>query len=139
MTEPQTPTPDADLNEQLEVLHEQLRQREAQITQLERRQQIDARLTEAHPLDLGTARLLTEAAIQHMDEPDIESAIAELRRDKPWLFRTTGTPQAFPFAPEADPRNEPDPADEAAAHAASTGNRRDLLTYLRLRRNRASP
>ncbi|MEM1211882.1 MAG: hypothetical protein AAGI68_06225 [Planctomycetota bacterium] len=139
MNPPETETPTTDPMQQLEALHEQLRQREAQIAQLERRQQIDARLTEADPLDLGTARLLTEAAIQHMDEPDIETAVTELRRDKPWLFRTQGTPQAFPFAPEANPLHEPDPADEAAAHAASTGNRRDLLTYLRLRRNRASP
>ncbi|MEM6551708.1 MAG: hypothetical protein AAF750_06245 [Planctomycetota bacterium] len=139
MTQPDTQPASADLDHQLELLHEQLRQREAQITQLERRQQIDARLTEAHPLDLGAARLLTEAAIQQMDEPDIDTAVADLRRDKPWLFRTNGTPHAFPFAPEADRLSEPDPADEAAAHAASTGNRRDLLTYLRLRRNRASP
>ena len=133
MPESAPATPEA-FQQQLDDLHEQLRERNDTIAQLERRQRIDALLAEANPIDLPAARLLTEAAVQQMSEPDLRQAVDDLRRDKPWLFQHRAVPTANPLAPE--PVQPPDPAEEAAAQAAVTGHQRDLLAYLRLRRQR---
>jgi len=104
------------------------------ITALERRERIDALLTESDTVDLEATRLLTEVAVAGMDEPDVASAVADLRRHKPYLFDrgAAGLPSAM--GPR-EPGCEPDPAAEAADEARQTGDRRDLLRYLRLRRS----
>ncbi len=100
---------------------------------LERRQKIDALLAQSDTIDLHAARLLTEAAVQEMDEPDLKLAIDDLRRHKPYLFR-----QREP-GPAAMPARSTRPvpqraADLAAQRAIQTGNRLDLMKYLRARR-----
>ncbi len=117
------------------------------IASLERRQKIDAQLAEADVSDLEVARLLTEAAVTAMDEPDVARAVTDLRRHKPYLFRST-RPASFAAGGEGEgggvmsERYTP-AADEAeadaAARAATTGDRRDLLHYLRLRRKEVDP
>lgn len=104
------------------------------ITALERRQRIDALLSESDAVDLEAARLLTEAAVAQMDDPDVKLAVEDLRKHKPYLFRrtATATPATGAMAPHVD--DDP-PAQQAAQRAAATGHRTDLLKYLRLRRN----
>ena len=103
-----------------------------QLEAIERRQKIDQALIEADAVDLESARLLTEVAVGLMDEADVQSAVDELRRRKPFLFRRR-EPAGGAMSPR--PRHGA-PAAQAAEQAAATGNRRDLLRYLRTRRSR---
>ena len=121
-----------ELKQQLEQRHQQLNTAQQTIAQLEKRQRIDALLNEADAVDLGVARLLTEQAVSEMDEPDLDLAVDDLRRHKPYLFRQSAT-----SSPAMAPRvttNGQDPTDQAAQRAVDSGSRRDLLDYLRLRR-----
>lgn len=118
--------------ERLDQMRAQLDEAQDAVTALERRQKIDALLADAEAVDLEAARLLTEAAVADMTEPDVAAAVADLRRHKPYLFRRRGSgalTQAARPAAEAS-----DDAQLAAHQAAATGDRRDLLRYLRLRR-----
>jgi hypothetical protein len=119
----------AEAQAELETLRRSLSETRRELEGTERRQRIDQLLVEADAIDLQAARLLTEAAISEMDEADVAGAVDDLRRHKPYLFRRRDQEGAM------SPRPRPaDPSDEAAAHAAATGDRRDLLRYLRLRR-----
>ena len=113
------------LQQQLQAAQEELKSARDDIAQLERRQKIDALLAGADAVDLPAARLLTEAALGAMDQPDIEMAVTDLRRHKPYLFRRRGG-----LGGSMSPRLTDAPATEQAAeHASATGSRRDLLTY----------
>ncbi len=104
-----------------------------QLETTERRQEIDRALMEADTIDLEAARLLTQVAIGVMDEADVKAAVGELRKNKPYLFRRTAVAGGGVMA--ARPRSNPGAALTDAAHcAAASGDRRDLLRYLRLRR-----
>ena len=105
------------------------------ITALERRERIDALLTESDTVDLEAARLLTEVAVAGMDEPDVGAAVADLRRHKPYLFDRGGVGLPSAMGPREPEHNNPDPAADAADQARATGDRRDLLRYLRMRRS----
>lgn len=114
-----------------QTLQQQLDEARQTIAHLERAQHIDSVLRDADAVDLEVARLLTERAVMQMEEPDVALAIEDLKRHKPYLFRP---------APSSDstavmgPRLETDAAAQAAEQAMTSGNRRDLLAYLRLRR-----
>ncbi|MCG8512054.1 MAG: hypothetical protein MI741_22795 [Rhodospirillales bacterium] len=130
------PTDSADaLQAELDATSAQLAEAQQTIANLERRNRIDALLREADAVDVDAARLLTEHTIEGMDEPDVQVAVADLRRHKPYLFNpprqreSRGSAMAPRTAHEAA-----DPKALAAEQAAETGNRRDLLRYLRLRR-----
>ena len=123
------------INEELRVMSAQLKEANQAVAGLERRQKVDALLMESDAIDLEAARLLTEQAVLTMDEPDIELAVEDLRRHKPYLFRRRRDPDDSAMAPSLHPDGH-DPAEQAAEQAARTGDRRDLLRYLRLRRPR---
>ena len=112
-----------------------------QLEAAERRQKIDQALLEADTVDLETARLLTEVAVGLMSDGDVQQAVDELRRRKPYLFRHRWAGRAISGGGAIGggamaARSRPGaPAEEAAETAAQTGNRRDLLRYLRTRRN----
>ena len=95
----------------------------------ERRRQVERALIEADTLDLEAASMLTEAAVARMSEPDVAAAVADLQRARPHLFRRR-TSLGGAMSEHVDPPG----AIERAARAASTGDRRALLSYLRLRR-----
>ncbi|RME27578.1 MAG: hypothetical protein D6800_04885 [Candidatus Zixiibacteriota bacterium] len=122
------------LNEQLHDLSNRLKEADETIRSLERRQRVDALLMESEAIDLEAARLLTEQAIATMDEPDIDLAVRDLRRQKPYLFRHRHGSDSPAMAPGLT--EDVNPTRQAAEQAAMSGNRRDLLRYLRLRRNR---
>ena len=121
------------LQAQLTEAQQRAEQAEQTITSLERRQRIDALLAEADAIDLDAARLLTEAAVQQMDEPDVTEAVQDLRRHKPYLFHPDSSDaQGLALAPVIEGAD--DPLAQAAEQAQHSGDRRDLLRYLRLRR-----
>ena len=90
-------------------------------------------LAEADAIDIDAARLLTEAAVQSMDEPDVTEAVEDLRRHKPFLFHPDSSEaDGLALAPMIEGHD--DPLAQAAEQAQHSGDRRDLLRYLRLRR-----
>ncbi len=111
----------------------------ASIRTVERRGEIDRELTLAKAIDLETARLLTEAAIGEMDSPDVSIAVRELCDRKPFLFackREGGRsghggvamgPKRVGFGGHED-------VEGLAEQARSSGDRGELLRYLRVRR-----
>jgi len=126
----------ADLQRELQAKDAVLQEQQELISELRRRQQIDERLIESNASDLETARLLTELAIKEMNEPDVEQAVEELRRRKPFLFL-----RAPAGSGALSPRETTGPAREqhlarAACEASESGRRQDLLRYLRLRRQK---
>ena len=125
-----------ELNEKVRAISAELDEANQTIHSLERRQQVDALLMDADAIDLEAARLLTEQAVTTMDEPDVELAVRDLRRHKPYLFRRRSDTTNSAMAPNI-PSHGPDPAEQAAEQAARSGDRRDLLRYLRLRRREA--
>ncbi len=126
----------ADLKGELQDKDAALSEQQDLISNLQRQRGIDELLTEAGAIDLETTRLLTELSISEVTEPDIVQAVEELRRSKPFLFRRTdrGTGAMSPRA--AGVSREEDNLQTAAVDACVSGNRRDLLHYLRLRRRR---
>jgi hypothetical protein len=85
-------------------------------------------------VDVEVARLLTQAAVEAMEQPDVAAAIDELRRRKPYLFRQRRRPEASAMPARSHTAAGASRANDAAEAAAATGDRRDLLRYLRLRR-----
>lgn len=114
--------------EQLRDLESQLVAARAGLSEAERRRAIDAELLAAGALDLETARLLAEPAVGADGEP--AEVIAELRRRKPFLFRSA--PAASAMSAGAGPAR---PAADLAALARESGDRRALLRYLRSKRS----
>ncbi len=134
-TPPDFETATAQLDTQLTELRQQLAEAKGTITALERRQHIDAMLAEEETVDMEVARLLTETAVSRMSQPDVKLAIDDLRRHKPYLFRQRprgGSGGAMGARLHGSPLTLT--RDEAAQRAATSGDRRDLLSYLRLRR-----
>jgi hypothetical protein len=95
----------------------------------ERKTSIDRELVRQGAIDVETAALLTETAVASMEKPDVKAAIGDLRRGKPFLFRTAPRASAMSGTP-----SEVSPLDDAAAAARESGDRRALLRYLRMRR-----
>ncbi|MFW6060975.1 MAG: hypothetical protein ACODAQ_12410 [Phycisphaeraceae bacterium] len=122
-----------ELNGRLDQLQQQLAEAQQTVSHLERRQHIDAMLSEAEAVDLETARLLTERAVEQMSEPDVKLAVEDLRRSKPFLFRQSITTASGAMAAR---ESGGAPVEEAAERAVTTGDRRDLLHYLRMRRQK---
>ncbi|MEO0474487.1 MAG: hypothetical protein AAF085_00765 [Planctomycetota bacterium] len=121
------------LQAQLSEAQQRIEQAEQHVDALERRQRIDALLAEADAIDLDAARLLTEAVVQQMDEPDVIEAVEDLRRHKPYLFHPDSTSaDGLALAPQIEGADSP--LAQAAEQAQHSGDRRDLLRYLRLRR-----
>lgn len=105
----------------------------------ERKRQIECCLAEAGAVDVAAARLLTEAAVEGMEEPDVALAIGDLKRTRGWLFRRDGAGMTGGGSSVMSGR----PAErwgaameDAAEEAAVTGDRGALLRYLRLKRAR---
>ena len=123
------------LQQELEGSRQALAEREQQLAELLRTHAIEAALHEHGAIDPETARLVLEQTLDEDEEKDVASAVGELKRRKPFLFRalqrarpaTTLGPR--PVESHADAKLE-----HAAADALTTGKRSDVLRYLRLRR-----
>jgi hypothetical protein len=121
---------------QLAQNEEQIRRSEALIESLERRVTIDEVLVESDAVDLEAARLLVEQSLAEGEADDVESAVAEIKRRKPMLFRRSRKVQAVAQA-SRDLNGHSLHRDQlvrAASDASATGDRHDVLRYLRLRR-----
>lgn len=107
------------------------------VKMVERRGEIDRELVSAKAVDLETARLLTEAAIGGMAAPDVAAAVRELCDRKPFLFackkhgKRVGDGVAM--GPASVRRGEEE-LESMASSARVSGDRSELLRYLRVRR-----
>lgn len=122
----------AELADRLTESEASLEQARHAIDAVEQRRRIERTLEEAHALDLETATILTAAAIEGMDEPDVAIAVRDLQRRKPFLFRTR--PNQASVMSAADAPREDSVLGEVAETARRTGDRRELLRYLRMKR-----
>lgn len=93
----------------------------------ERKREVECELAFQGAIDIQAASLLMEATAT--TKPDIRAAIAELKRGKPYLFRTLPRASAMSGVVEEAPS-----LDKAAGEARASGDRRALLRYLRMRR-----
>ena len=93
----------------------------------ERKREVERELAFQGAIDIQAASLLMEATAT--TKSDIRAAIAELKRGKPYLFRTPPRASAMSGAVEEVPS-----LDKAAGEARASGDRRALLRYLRMRR-----
>jgi hypothetical protein len=98
----------------------------------ERRRTVERELAREGAVDVETAALLTEAAVAGMANADLRAAVAELKRAKPFLFRSPQPARSGSMA--GAPADRPSTIDDAAAAARESGDRRVLLRYLRLKR-----
>lgn len=132
---PAAPVPAEPADELREALAEargELDALRAALDAAERRRAIERALIEADVIDLETAMLLADAAVQRTEGPaDIAGAVADLRRRKPFLFAQRA-PRSAAMAPRSGP---PDRLAATREAAASTGDRGALLRYLRQRRS----
>ncbi len=96
----------------------------------ERTRDLEGRLRDAGAVDLETALLLAERALEAAGEADPAGIVDDLARDKPFLFLSGPASAGAAMAPQAA-RNV---ALESARDEAMRGDRRALLRYLRLRR-----
>jgi len=99
---------------------------------VERRAEIERALSGASVVDLETAVMLTESAVAQMDEPDVELAVRELRARKPFLFGDSvgGVSSAMGARVSSGDGG----LGELASRARGSGDRGELLRYLRARR-----
>ena len=105
---------------------------------------IERELTAARAVDLETACLLTEAAIGEMDEPDVVLAVRELKSRKPFLFSGVshgidggagyGNGSAMSAVAGNGTGTSGHGLGQLASSARSSGDRNELLRYLRARR-----
>lgn len=137
-----------DAEEKLEVceamiseLQTELKAANDAVVLTQRRGDIERELTAARAVDLETACLLTEAAIGEMDEPDIAIAVRELKSRKPFLFscgqhgqHSGGGVYGGGSAMSAAIGASGDGLNQLASSARSSGDRNELLRYLRARR-----
>jgi len=105
------------------------------VVSTQRRGEIERELTAARAVDLETACLLTEATIGEMDEPDVAVAVRELKARKPFLFScsTHGKQMGSSMSVQSS-HSVGDGLGQMASSARSSGDRNELLRYLRARR-----
>jgi hypothetical protein len=125
------PAPEAPLTLKLAETEQFLAQAREALDAAERKHAIERELWAQGALDVETAALLTEAAVAGLSAPDARAAVADLKRRKPFLFRTPPS-AAGAMAGHAAAAGT---LDQAAADARDSGDRRALLRYLRLKRS----
>jgi hypothetical protein len=101
----------------------------------QRRHQITLALVDHGALDLEAAMLVAEAALAAAEARGtagtVASVVADLRRQRPALFRTPQVRRTSVMSGELPPQP---PQELAITEARRTGDRRALMHYLRLRR-----
>jgi len=117
-------------------LADELESANAAVVSTQRRGDIERELTAARAVDLETACLLTEATVSEMDDPDVAVAVRELKSRKPFLFScgTHGSGGTGGTAMSSQVGSSGNVLGKMASTARSSGDRNELLRYLRARR-----
>ncbi len=126
-----------ELKATIAALQKELAQANEAVSMVERRAQIEQEVSRAKAVDVETACLLTEVAISEMDEPDVVVAVRELRKRKPFLFSGSGSTKSAggsSMSAMVAQRGRGEELVGMASSARLSGDRSELLRYLRVRR-----
>jgi hypothetical protein len=99
-----------------------------------RRAEIERELAAAGAIDLEITAPLVERAVSAMDEPDIAAAVREVKAGKGFLFRAVAGGGVRSAAMAGEPARAGLGLEDLASDARTSGDRGDLLRYLRARR-----
>ena len=99
-----------------------------------RRTEIERALTDAGAIDLEITTPLVEDALGGMDEADVGEAVRAVRNSKGFLFRRAAS-AGVKSAAMAGESGRGVGLEDLAGDARSSGDRSDLLRYLRARRS----
>ena len=122
---------------QLAEANEKIARMSRDLDELQLEQNLTHKLAAAGAVDLETAVLVAKARLDGKTGADLDGCVAQLRKEKAYLFagpaetaaprRTTPAKDRMPTSPTA--------LEQAAQKAAQTGSRADLHQYLKLRKN----
>ncbi len=107
------------------------------LDELQLEQKLTHKLAAAGAVDLETAVLVAKARMNGKAQTDIDGCVAQLRKEKAYLFggppETTGPRRTAPAKDRVATSQAQ--LEQAAQKAAQTGSRADLHHYLKLRKN----
>jgi hypothetical protein len=122
---------------QLAEANEKIARISHDLDEIQLEQKLTHKLAAAGAVDLETAVLVAKARLDGKTGADLDGCVAQLRKEKAYLFagpaetaaprRTTPAKDRMPTSPTA--------LEQAAQKAAQTGSRADLHQYLKLRKN----
>ena len=107
------------------------------LDELQVEQKLTHKLAAAGATDLETAVLVAKARLEGKAQADIDGCVAQLRKEKAYLFggpAEISAPRKTAPAKERATTNQT-ALEQAAKRAAKTGSRTDLQHYLKLRKN----
>jgi hypothetical protein len=125
------------LAEELAAAKAQATSLSQQLNDLQVEQQLIRKLAAAGAVDLETAVLIAKARIQGQDKADVNGVVEQLRKEKEYLFggATAAVGARKTASAKERMQNGQTILERAAKRAATSGSRRDLQEYLKLRRN----
>lgn len=127
----------AALAEQLAQANDRIAQMSEELGGLQIEQKLTHRLAAAGAIDLEAAVLVARARMEDKTETDIDDCVAQLRKEKTYLFGGSGQvvlPRKTATARDRAAHNQT-ALEQAAKRAARTGSRIDLQRYMKLRRS----
>jgi len=125
-----------DLKQELEESRSQIAAQAEALSDLKQAQRVDEALIDAGAIDLDATRLLTELSLAEDGETEVEEAVRDLQRRKPFLFQSLRGGGSGVLGPRSEGAAQETRLHDAAEEASESGRRQDLLRYLRLRRKR---
>jgi len=122
---------------QLAEANQKIAQMSRDLDDLQIEQKLTHKLAAAGAVDLEAAVLMAKARMEGKSRADIDGCVAQLRKEKAYLFGgSTETAASRKTAGAKDRTTTSQTAlEQAATKAAKTGSRADLQHYLKLRRN----
>jgi hypothetical protein len=127
----------ADPAAQLAEANEKIARMSRDLDELQMEQKLTHKLAAAGAVDLEAAVLVAKARLGGKSGADLDGCVAQLRKEKAYLFAGPAETTAPRRTAPAKNRMPPSPTavEQAAQKAAQTGSRTDLHHYLKLRKN----
>ena len=127
----------ADPAAQLAEANEKIARMSHDLDELQLEQRLTHKLAAAGAVDLEAAVLVAKARLGGKSGADLDGCVAQLRKEKTYLFAGPAETAAPRRTAPAKDRMPPSPTvlEQAAQKAAQTGSRADLHQYLKLRKN----
>jgi uncharacterized protein YhaN len=126
-----------ELTEQLEQAQRKSTEMAGQLENIRTEQKLTQKLIAAGSIDVESALLVATERMKNQEQANVDEVVEQLRKDKQFLFRDSGDIVTAEKTAGAKERsgNVYTILARAAQKAATTGSRKDLQEYLKLRRN----
>jgi hypothetical protein len=126
-----------ELTEQLNQSQNRAMNLSEQLNDIRTEQKLTQKLIAAGTVDVESAILLAKARMQEQEDADVDELIEQLKKDKKYLFKSSGENVTSTKTAGAKDRTMDvyTVLTKVAKKAATTGSRRDLQEYLKARRN----